>query len=69
MDLLNMTIVPKSMSFIRRLNIGNFYLSSQGLEIWCLIGGGGGVSQQQMETFSSIEQIIPVTLSVNSHKV
>ena len=29
----------KSMSFIRRLNKGNFYLSSQKYQIWWIISG------------------------------
>ena len=36
-DLLNMTVRPKSLNLIRRLNRGNFYLSSQRFQICGII--------------------------------
>ena len=38
MNLLNMT-GPKSINFIRRLNRGDFYFSSQSFQIWWQISG------------------------------
>ena len=37
MDLLNMTKRAKSMNFTRRLNGGNFYLSSYSFEFWLFL--------------------------------
>ena len=41
----------KSISFIRRLNRGNFYLSSQKFPLWWIISG---ISHDKIQNFSSI---------------
>ena len=57
MDLINMT-KPKSMNFIRSLNRGNFYLSSQSFQIWSFISGmevgnKSKISAQYLQNYAS----------------
>ena len=57
MDLLNMTIGPKSVTFIRRLNRENVYLSRHGLKIVASLTGWKLAINTKFQ--HSISKIVP----------